>query len=257
MTIYLTGLVGLNSVKLGGFADSFDSTVGYPAGAGNNMTILSNGTIEIMGARVNGNILSTASNVLLQPNTIVNGNVVAGTSVTNKGTVNGTITQNQSAAALIAPAVADCGAFTAGPNVSGSFTYGNGDLKVTGTASIGNGTYCFHSLTLNGGAVLQVSGPVSINLTGQLNAGGGSFANTTHVPANLQIASSYAGSNGASLNGGAEAFLTVYAPRTDVTVSGNSSLFGAVLGKTLTVSGTPDVHYDSTMGNIWTMFFGF
>src|SRR5205085_8691752 len=119
LTIYLTGLVGLNSVKLGGFADSFDSTVGYPAGAGNNMTILSNGTIEIMGARVNGNILSTASNVLLQPNTIVNGNVVAATSVTNKGTVNGTITQNQSAAALNAPAVADCGAFTASPNVSG------------------------------------------------------------------------------------------------------------------------------------------
>jgi hypothetical protein len=257
LTIYLTGLVGVNSVKLGGFADSFDSTIGYPTSAGNNMTVLSNGTIEIMGAHVNGSLISTGSSILLQPGTIVNGNVVAGTTVTNKGIVNGTIAQNQSAAALVAPAVADCGAFTLNPNVTGSFTYSGGDLKVTGTASIGGGTYCFHSLTLNGGAVLQVSGAVSISLTGALNAGGGSFANSTHVPTNLQIASSYAGSNGVSLNGGAEAFLTVYAPKTDVTISGNSSLFGAVLGKTLTVSGNPDLHYDSTIGNIWTMFFGF
>ena len=240
-------------------ADSFDSSVGYPASQGANALILSNGPINIGGAKILGNIVSTQGAVNLQPGSIVNGNVGAGTVVTNKGTVNGTVAQNQSAGALVAPAAPDCGAFTLNPSITGNFSYSNGDLKVSGNSAVqvAAGTYCFHNVTLTGGATLQVSGPVVINLTGELKASGGSFANQTHIPLNLQIASSFTGNNGVSLNGGADAYLTVYAPMTDVSLNGNTSLFGAVLGKTLTLSGNPDVHYDTQLPNIWASFFGF
>jgi hypothetical protein len=262
LSIQLSGLVGLNSVSFGaqkGLADSFNSSGGYPATQGNSAVILSNGPIEIGGATINGSLVSTQGSIQLQPGTIVIGNVRAGTTVSNKGTVNGTIAQNQTSAALVAPAVPDCGAFSPNSGLGGDYSYSNGDLKVTGnnTVTLANGSYCFHNVTLTGQARLQVTGPVAISLTGTLSAGGGSFANTTGSPSNLKIASSYAGNGGVSLNGGAEAYLTVYAPTTDVTITGGSSLFGAVLGKTLTANGSPAVHYDTLLPNIWAAFFGF
>ena len=42
-----------------------------------------------------------------------------------------------------------------------------------------------------------------------------------------------------------------------MTITGTSSVFGALLGKTLTVSNNPDVHYDTLLPNIWASFFGF
>jgi hypothetical protein len=133
-----------------------------------------------------------------------------------------------------------------------------GDLTVSGgkTVTLANGTYCFHDLTLSGNSELRVTGPVVIRLTGQLKASGGTFANPTNVPANLQISSSYAGKDGVSLSGGSGAYLTVYAPKTGVTISGNAPLYGAVLGKTLTLSGNASVHYDVRLLTVWASQFG-
>ena len=77
------------------------------------------------------------------------------------------------------------------------------------------------------------------------NGGGGSFANLTSNPANLQIESSYQGSQGVMMGGGNNAFFTVYAPGTDVQLKGGGSIFGAVLGKTLSTSGVVALHYDN------------
>jgi hypothetical protein len=109
---------------------------------------------------------------------------------------------------------------------------------------------------LSGGSVLRVSGPVTIALTGILSGSGGSFLNTTNVPANLQIASSYAGLGGVAISGGSGAYMSVYAPRTNVTISGSSPVYGALLGRTLDASGGATLHYDTELTTVWATFFG-
>jgi len=263
LTIYLGGFVGVDSASIGSakaLADSFDATAGYPASQGNNALIVSNGLVDVKGARINGNLLSAQGSVQLGPGSFVTGDVSAGTTIANQGTIAGTATPNHPSGAIVAPAVAPCGTFTpAGSWISGNYSYTNGDLTVNGnsTATISAGTYCFHNVKLNGQGVLQTTGAVSIRLTGTLQANGGSLVNASHLPSNLQIASSFTGDDGVSISGGADAYLTVYAPRTGVTVTGGSPVFGALLGKTLTVSGNSQIHYDTTLPAVWGVFFGF
>jgi hypothetical protein len=260
LTVYVSGMVGVDSLFIGSnkaVADSFDSSGGYPATVGSNVLLLSNGAIDVNGAKVSGSVTSAHGSVQLGPGSEVSGNVTAGTTITNQGTVGGTLAANQPSALIVANAVSDCGAFTSNPNITGGrFTYSNGDLSVSGnnTINLANGTYCFHSMTLTGNATVQVSGPVMINLTGALSASGGSLVNTTSVPSNLQIASSYTGNNGVAITGNTNAYLTIYAPGTNVTVTGGSPVFGALLGKTLTISGNSQVHYDIQLPQIWALF---
>jgi len=263
LTIYLSGFVGVDSASIGAskaLADSFNGTAGYPASQGNNVLILSNGLVDVKGARINGNILSAQGSVQLGPGSFVTGDVSAGTTITNQGTIGGSATPNHGSGGIVAPAVAPCGAFTpAGNWISGNYSYANGDLTVNanGTATISAGTYCFHNVKLSGQGVLQTNGAVSIGLTGTLQATGGSLVNASHVASNLQFASSFSGDDGVLISGGADAYLTVYAPRTSVAVSGGSPVFGALLGKTLTISGNSQIHYDTTLPSVWGTFFGF
>jgi hypothetical protein len=85
----------------------------------------------------------------------------------------------------------------------------------------------------------------------------------TSRPANLRIESSYTGSQGVAVGGGNFAFFTLYAPGTDVTLKGGGSIFGAVVGRTLSTSGVTALHYDNaptragwTIWSIWGAFFG-
>jgi hypothetical protein len=110
-------------------------------------------------------------------------------------------------------------------------------------------------VTLSGGAKLAVDGPVEIVLNGQLNAGGGAFLNPTSNPASLGISSSYAGADGVLLTGGSGGHFSIYAPTTSVALSGGSSIFGAVLGKTLAVSGGGAIHYDVQLIEVWAGYF--
>jgi hypothetical protein len=246
--VYLSGIVGLDSVSIGsnkGIADSFDSTGSYASTIGSNALVLSNGLINIQGAKIYGSIVSSAGAVQLDPGSAVTGSVRAGTTISGTGTVGGTTSPNQPVASIAAPAVPDCGA--------------GSDVKVTGgdTLTLPAGTYCFHSLSLTGNSTIRVTGKVIIRLTGELNATGGSFVNTTQIPSNLQIASSYAGANGVAIGGGTYSYLTVYAPKTSVTITGGSPFFGAALGKSLTVSGNSQVHYDVLLSDVWGALMGF
>ena len=251
LTVYLGGIVGLNSVTTSGSAsaDSFDSSAGSYANSKSSLArILSNGTISLTGTKVYGNVLSATKNVMVGTGSVVTGNVTAGTTISNSGTIGGMVTANSPSSAIVAPAVAPCSLINASAALSGNYTYDatKGNLTVSGgkTATIANGNYCFNTLTLSGGSTLTVNGPVKIGTIGAFNASGGSLVNTTLLPSNLQIAVSYSGNNGVTLSGGSSAYLTVYAPGTDVTLSGSSPLYGALVGKTLTLSGSSAVHFD-------------
>ena len=256
LTIYLGGIIGLNGVTISGsnaLVDSFNSSIaGYPTSQSNQASLLSNSTITLQGARMGGDLISGTGNVILQANSLVTGDVVYSTTLSNQGTVQGTI-YHQASTPFSAPLPGACGNYTAAPTnanrwITGTYSYNanTGDLNVSGnnTVTLANGTYCFHNVTASGGSTLRVTGPVRISVTGTFNASGGSMVNTTNIPSNLQISSSYTGNNGVTLSGGSGAYLTVYAPGTGITVSGGSPLFGALVGKTLTVSGNSMIHYD-------------
>ena len=107
-------------------------------------------------------------------------------------------------------------------------------------------------MTLTNSAQLKVNGPVVIKITGTLSAGGAtSLPNTTQIPSNLVILSSYTGSNGVTFSNGTSLQLVIYAPNTGVTISGAAPLFGTVVGKTLTISNSGMIHYDTQLKSAW------
>jgi uncharacterized repeat protein (TIGR01451 family) len=260
--VALTSIVGLDSVSItgAGFVDSYDSAGGYPATKSSLAKILSNGTITLGNSgKVFGSVRSTRAGVVLTGASQITGNATAGTTVSVSGSssVGGTITNNQLAPVITLPAVPACGPpYSPNSGISGTYSYNpsTGDLNLSGVnnATLANGTYCFHNVTLTNSAQLRVNGLVVIKLTGTLNAGGAtSIVNTTGVPSNLRILSSYAGSNGVTLINSTTTTLVIYAPGTNVTISGAVPLFGTVAGKTVTVSNSGMIHYDAQLKNAW------
>jgi len=69
---------------------------------------------------------------------------------------------------------------------------------------------------------------------------------TSGIPGNLQI---YGLDSGTTINyaGGSDFYGTIYAPEGDVSTSGNSNIFGAIVGDTVTLSGTGALHYDESL----------
>src|SRR4029078_11982807 len=119
-------------------------------------------------------------------------------------------------------------------------------------ATMANGTYCFHNLTLTNSAQLKVNGPGVIKLTGTLKIHGARrLNNTTEIPGNLRILSSYSEANGVTINNGANNHLVVYAPQTGINISGTGRLFGGAVGKTITVVNSGVLHYDIKLETVW------
>lgn len=262
VTVALTSLIGLDSVSITGsaFADSYDSTGGYPATKSSLANVLSNGTITLGNSgKVFGNVRSTRAGVALSGASQVTGNATAGTTVSISGSasVGGTITNNQLAPVMTLPPVPACGPpYSSNTGISGTYSYNSstGDLSLSGVniATLANGTYCFHNVTLTNSAQLKVNGPVVIKITGMLNAGGAtSLTNTTAIPGNLRILSSFTGANGVIISNGTNAYMVIYAPNTNVTITGAAPLFGTVAGKTLTISNSGMIHYDIRLKSIW------
>jgi uncharacterized repeat protein (TIGR01451 family) len=271
VTVALTSIIGLDSVSLSGNAllDSYDSTGGYPATKGSLANLLSNGTLSIAGSsKVFGNVRSTRVGVSVQGTSQVTGNATAGTTVTkgSSAIIGGTITNNALAPVMTLPSVPACGPpYSPNTGISGTYSYNasTGDLSLSGIniATLANGSYCFHNVTLTNSGQLKVNGPVTIKLTGAFNAGGASTVNnTTLIPANLRILSSYSGSNGVIFSNGNSAYLLIYAPTTSVANTGSAPLFGTIVGKSITLSNSGMIHYDTRLKtiwpDIWTLIFG-
>jgi DNA/RNA endonuclease G, NUC1 len=262
LSVALTSLVGLDGVTISGaaFVDSYDSNGGYPATKGSLTKVLSNGAIIIAGSgKVWGNVRSTQAGVAISGASKVTGNATAGTTVSRSGSgaVGGTITNNALSPLVALPAVAACGpAYSSNSGISGTYSYdaNTGDLILSGinSATLANGTYCFHNLTLTNIAQLKVDGPVVIKLTGALKIGQASrLSNTTEIPGALRILSSFSGANGVTINNGANNYMLVYAPQTEINISGTGRLFGGAVGKSITVDNSGALHYDTRLEAVW------
>ncbi len=138
-------------------------------------------------------------------------------------------------------------------------SYGNVTIK--GTVTLTGGTdinhpavYTINSLTLNGGATLNITGPVVINLAGQnlassstpvLDMNGGSFSNTSNLASDFVV--NYGGSNPMTIIGGNSAFAVINAPNSDLTFKGNSNFYGQAIGKTVDVQGNGHFYWDKAL----------
>jgi hypothetical protein len=112
-------------------------------------------------------------------------------------------------------------------------------------------------MVLSGGAVIVVdSGPVILQATATgvsagtccaLNFSGGTVSNIGGLPANLQIVTGSAAD--VILSGGSGDYCVVYAPNSDITISGGGDIYGAVIGNTINNSGGSSIHYDRNLTN--------
>jgi hypothetical protein len=113
--------------------------------------------------------------------------------------------------------------------------------------------YYFRNFTISGTSTLHISGYVTIYITGNIDIAGncGDPANSPpHVTFNV------AGTGTVSLAGNGTqtkaTYGTIYAPQATVNLKGNHNLYGAVIGKTLSIVGTSEVHYDEALNKSQT-----
>jgi len=262
------GVFGRSSTKIGGsgtMTDSYDSRLGTYASQAVNSD--AGGPY----ARSSGGI---GSNGTIQLQGLVHGNANAGPgltpNLTGGGVVTGNITPLSVPMDLPATPYAD---FAAANLINQNGTWGTTgsaiynpvtkNLAVSGGGSLtlSGGTYFFSSLSLSGGSILKVTGPVKIYITQVGSLGGGGIVNVTGLPANLQIfqhpyalpvglAPAKKLMNTLSVAGGSGAALTVYAPYTDVAVTGGGGIYGSIIADNLQAQGGSQFHYDEALGGL-------
>jgi Tfp pilus assembly protein PilX len=134
-----------------------------------------------------------------------------------------------------------------------SYNSGTGALSVNGgatlTLSVPPTSYYFSSLTVSS-STLTFNNPTSqhvdIYVSGTLTVSGGGIANP-YSPPMLGLWACGAGTNNWDITGTSNAKFSVYAPNRQVTLSGNSPLFGAVVAANFVNSG--HLHYDHALAS--------
>ena len=121
---------------------------------------------------------------------------------------------------------------------------GNLHLVEDDNLTVPPGTYYLKSARVVGQATITITGPTVIYVDGDASFGGGGIINVTQDPKNLII---YCTGNNLHLNGGGGFFGALVAPNTDVTLGGNSSYYGTVIGKTITGHGDMLLHVDESV----------
>jgi hypothetical protein len=119
------------------------------------------------------------------------------------------------------------------------------DIIVTGNTSIGGSGY----IAVGGGTSVDPS--LNLYCPGTIDLGGSGMVNNTSKPIKANIwGTKPGGGTMQSINvGGSAAFYgTVYAPNGNITISGSGGVYGALIGNTVTLSGSGDVHYDVQLG---------
>jgi hypothetical protein len=127
---------------------------------------------------------------------------------------------------------------------SGELSPGNTYTTVSGNVTVGAGTYVVGTLSAN---LTVTSGPVVIYVTTAFSADiTNSIPSTPGKPGNLVL---MIGPGVSSLNlpGGSYA---MYAPDTELSLHGNTDVYGAIVGTEIKITGTPNLHYDRSLATL-------
>lgn len=228
------GVVGLNSVSMNGSTqvDSYDSRTGAysPLSAGNNVAVASNGDISLTGG----------ANVQGDAHPGING------TVSDAGGAYVTGSTDSVKTPLVYPPVDLGNSSTVNNNgsISPAFLHGTSfDMNGQQVCTLSAGVYYFSSFSMAGGSTLIVTGPVTIYCTGDFNLTGHTQI-ADNLPANFRLRVT---SGNVNLTGGSQLYADVYSPNCQITLTGGTDLFGALVGRELTVSGDGSIHYDESL----------
>ena len=242
-TVFRRAVYGDSAVDVLGNAlvDGYNSDSGTYAPGGMGGDVGSNGLIHVGGdATIYGDV-ATADTV------ITNGSM----------TIYGTSNNSASTTTLEPISKADLdyakwnSDVSTGMTLSGGATYNSGTYALSASGSTAqitmtSGIYFFSSISLTSGAKLVVPSDqkVVIFMTGTLNAAGGTIANTSAKPENLQI---YSTGLTIDITGSATIYAAIYAPNAEIKVSGGGTVFGSLVGKSVKDAGNGTVHFDRAL----------
>ncbi len=238
-------LIGIDWVSVPGTpnTDSYDSEKGgyHPATAGDRAGLCSDGPISIEGTAV---VRGSARAGMGYDVTITGGAIVTGSIGSRLRPLNLPLVDASGAAALNdnskLPLIQKGKSF-------GSVVDANGNFLLDGNNSYAMppGTYYFNNFTLEGQSILNITGKTIIYITGDLRrAGGVTVNNNTNVADNLQFLMT---GGTADITSNNDFYGVIYAPNTDIALDGSADLFGGVVGKTLTMTGGGEAHYDESL----------
>jgi Flp pilus assembly protein TadG len=224
-------------------SDSYDSVDGAynQATANNHGSVCSDGVVTVSGGSViSGDARAgTDSEVVLNGGSIVEGNIGNRVKPLDMPPVDasGAAGNNNNANLPLLPR----GNRLVSPvDRQGDFVLNSGDVY-----TMPPGTYYFRNMRMEGGATLNITGNTTIFVVGDLTRAGGAWVNNnTALAGNLEI---YMTGGKANITSDNTFYGVIYAPNTDVTVNASADFFGAIVGKTLKVSGSGKGHYDEAL----------
>ena len=238
-------LVGIDWVSVPGnpSTDSYKSDEGpyNPGFARDKGGLCSDGPVSVEGqAFVNGSARAgKGHNVTLEGSATVTGSIGSRKKPLNMPPVDASqaelINDN-----LFLPLVPEGKGWKSPVDANGNFL-----LDGTKTYDMPPGTYYFNNFTVKGQSTLNLSGETTIYVTGNLERSGGTFVNNnTQIPSNLKFLMTQGTANVTSNN---DFHGVIYGPNTNIRLDGDSDLFGVVVGKTLTATGSGAAHYDESL----------
>jgi Tfp pilus assembly protein PilX len=137
--------------------------------------------------------------------------------------------------------------------------YGVVSLGGATTTTLNAGSYFMDTLNVGGSASVNISSsPVIIYVldasgsSTPINITGGSFSNAGGTPANLTFI--YNGTQEVHIGSISSntLFASIYAPNASIVFDGNGSIYGAVIGKTVSVTGGGHIIYDTSLASTTT-----
>jgi len=239
-----------------GETDSYDSSLGGYGG----LNIGSNGDVGTNGATIGA--------ITLSGNAKVNGdaNTGPGGTVSDESKVTGDVSHDcdENLPSAIVPSaltgLASGGSYSISGNTSatlgpGDFKYSsisisaNANLTIIGTVRIYlTGTALSLSVSGNGKLIITAGASLILYIDGRCDISGNGVVNQTNLPENFLVYSTYSSTgNGIQITGNGDLYGAVYAPKANVLISGNGDIYGSVVGKTVSIPGNGDVHYDEAL----------
>jgi hypothetical protein len=243
------GFVGLDSISMTtGVVDTYDSNKGSYAS-------------QAAGSPLHGcadTHVQSNGNIALSGSAMVYGDAIPGPGKTVSGATGVTGSTSAATSLVVADAYVYAPPIPLMGSVAGSITLCAGKHRFTSFV-ISSGK----AATITGDVELWVDGKFEISGSGKgilepgarltihhgndkFTIGGAGFVNQGQKPANLTINS--ATTNEVTLSGSGAFFGTMKAPRAPFTASGSAGIYGAVVAKTLTLSGGASLHYDKALG---------
>jgi hypothetical protein len=119
-----------------------------------------------------------------------------------------------------------------------------GELLITTNATL----YISGDFNVQGNGFIEIAPGASLKLYvgGRASIGGGGLANATGLATSFSFVG-LAGCTSVSLSGGGGFVGTINAPQADMTMSGTTTVYGAIICKTYSSSGGGSVHYDVSL----------